>query len=72
MSKAMTLVILPLDFSFFFFNLKTCPWQMKPKLYECCVSEEFFSLCSKKPKPHQSTPPQQKPLTLAYDGDFDM
>ncbi|XP_040827450.1 thrombospondin type-1 domain-containing protein 7B [Ochotona curzoniae] len=29
-------------------------------------------LICKKPKPHQSTPPQQKPLTLAYDGDFDM
>lgn len=34
--------------------------------------EFFFSLCSKKPKQHQSTPPQQKPLTLAYDGDLDM
>ncbi|VFV43962.1 Hypothetical predicted protein [Lynx pardinus] len=30
-----------------------------------------YLLC-KKPKPHQSTPPQQKPLTLAYDGDLDM
>ncbi|KAI5186224.1 Thrombospondin Type-1 Domain-Containing Protein 7B [Manis pentadactyla] len=29
-------------------------------------------LVCKKPKPHQSTPPQQKPLTLAYDGDLDM
>uniref|UniRef100_A0A5F9DSJ3 Thrombospondin type-1 domain-containing protein 7B n=1 Tax=Oryctolagus cuniculus TaxID=9986 RepID=A0A5F9DSJ3_RABIT len=29
-------------------------------------------LICKKPKPHQSTPPQQKPLTLAYDGDLDM
>ncbi|XP_069894326.1 thrombospondin type-1 domain-containing protein 7B [Dipodomys merriami] len=26
----------------------------------------------KKPKAHQSTPPHQKPLTLAYDGDLDM
>ncbi|XP_045874178.1 thrombospondin type-1 domain-containing protein 7B [Meles meles] len=30
-----------------------------------------YLLC-KKPKSHQSTPPQQKPLTLAYDGDLDM
>ncbi|XP_005315890.2 thrombospondin type-1 domain-containing protein 7B isoform X1 [Ictidomys tridecemlineatus] len=29
-------------------------------------------LVCKKPKPHQSTPPHQKPLTLAYDGDLDM
>ncbi|XP_010328810.3 thrombospondin type-1 domain-containing protein 7B [Saimiri boliviensis] len=29
-------------------------------------------LVCKKPKAHQSTPPQQKPLTLAYDGDLDM
>ncbi|XP_004626441.1 thrombospondin type-1 domain-containing protein 7B [Octodon degus] len=29
-------------------------------------------LICKKPKPHQSTPPHQKPLTLAYDGDLDM
>ncbi|KAK1336985.1 hypothetical protein QTO34_003027 [Cnephaeus nilssonii] len=29
-------------------------------------------LVCKKPKPHQSTPPQQKPLTFAYDGDLDM
>ncbi|XP_042638425.1 thrombospondin type-1 domain-containing protein 7B [Orycteropus afer afer] len=29
-------------------------------------------LVCKKPKPQQSTPPQQKPLTLAYDGDLDM
>nr|XP_012317228.1 thrombospondin type-1 domain-containing protein 7B [Aotus nancymaae] len=29
-------------------------------------------LVCKKPKSHQSTPPQQKPLTLAYDGDLDM
>ncbi|XP_074071171.1 thrombospondin type-1 domain-containing protein 7B [Macrotis lagotis] len=29
-------------------------------------------LICKKPKQHQSTPPQQKPLTLAYDGDLDM
>ncbi|XP_066202247.1 thrombospondin type-1 domain-containing protein 7B [Saccopteryx leptura] len=29
-------------------------------------------LVCKKPKPHKSTPPQQKPLTLAYDGDLDM
>ncbi|XP_070435726.1 thrombospondin type-1 domain-containing protein 7B isoform X1 [Equus przewalskii] len=29
-------------------------------------------LVCKKPKLHQSTPPQQKPLTLAYDGDLDM
>ncbi|XP_072198495.1 thrombospondin type-1 domain-containing protein 7B [Excalfactoria chinensis] len=31
----------------------------------------FFLMC-KKSKQHQSTPPQQKPLTLAYDGDIDM
>lgn len=30
-----------------------------------------FLMC-KKSKQHQSTPPQQKPLTLAYDGDIDM
>ncbi|NXT48186.1 THS7B protein, partial [Pluvianellus socialis] len=29
-------------------------------------------LMCKKTKQHQSTPPQQKPLTLAYDGDIDM
>ncbi|KAJ7407423.1 thrombospondin type-1 domain-containing protein 7B-like protein [Willisornis vidua] len=29
-------------------------------------------LMCKKPKQHQSPPPQQKPLTLAYDGDIDM
>ncbi|XP_028628963.1 thrombospondin type-1 domain-containing protein 7B [Grammomys surdaster] len=29
-------------------------------------------LVCKKPKPHQSTPRHQKPLTLAYDGDLDM
>ncbi|XP_025979254.2 thrombospondin type-1 domain-containing protein 7B [Dromaius novaehollandiae] len=29
-------------------------------------------LMCKKPKQHQSPPPQQKPLTLAYDGDVDM
>ncbi|XP_054033191.1 thrombospondin type-1 domain-containing protein 7B [Dryobates pubescens] len=29
-------------------------------------------LMCKKTKQHQSTPPQQKPLTLAYDGDVDM
>nr|XP_009486093.1 PREDICTED: thrombospondin type-1 domain-containing protein 7B-like [Pelecanus crispus] len=29
-------------------------------------------LMCKKTKEHQSTPPQQKPLTLAYDGDIDM
>lgn len=29
-------------------------------------------LMCKKTKQHQSPPPQQKPLTLAYDGDIDM
>ncbi|XP_019378020.1 PREDICTED: thrombospondin type-1 domain-containing protein 7B [Gavialis gangeticus] len=29
-------------------------------------------LVCKKPKQHHSPPPQQKPLTLAYDGDIDM
>ncbi|XP_026503553.1 thrombospondin type-1 domain-containing protein 7B [Terrapene carolina triunguis] len=29
-------------------------------------------LVCKKTKQHQSTPPQQKPLTFAYDGDMDM
>ncbi|XP_061210326.1 thrombospondin type-1 domain-containing protein 7B isoform X2 [Neopsephotus bourkii] len=29
-------------------------------------------LMCKRTKQHQSTPPQQKPLTLAYDGDIDM
>ncbi|NXX44406.1 THS7B protein, partial [Tricholaema leucomelas] len=37
------------------------------------VSLIFTSyLMCKKTKQHQSTPPQQKPLTLAYDGDIDM
>lgn len=35
------------------------------------LSSEMLS-CSKKTKQHQSPPPQQKPLTLAYDGDIDM
>nr|XP_027316733.2 general transcription and DNA repair factor IIH helicase subunit XPB-like isoform X3 [Anas platyrhynchos] len=31
-----------------------------------------ISVSGKKSKQHQSTPPQQKPLTLAYDGDIAM
>ncbi|EGW00953.1 Thrombospondin type-1 domain-containing protein 7B [Cricetulus griseus] len=36
------------------------------------IKKTEISKTSKKPKPHQSTPRHQKPLTLAYDGDLDM